>query len=127
MSHSGVPAVDETGTFDVSEFAEELAEAYHNHQIGTTLWFENQSVRVFEVNLGPGERGAFHIHDCTYFWTCVEPGRGLQRFSDGTYRIHEYYTGETKYLVHAPSNALIHDLENVGSTRLRFVTVELKG
>jgi hypothetical protein len=117
---------DEHGTFDVGEFADELAQARDNHDIGTALWLENDHIRVFEAKLGPGERGAFHIHDSTYFWTVVDAGRGLQRFVDGRYVVHDYRVGETRYLVHSPEDALIHDLENVGDTTLRFVTVELK-
>jgi hypothetical protein len=117
---------DEHGTFDMSAFADELAAARDNHDIGTALWLENDHVRIFESRLEPGERGAFHIHDRPYFWTVVDAGRGLQRFADGRCVTHDYYVGETKYLVHSSEDALIHDLENVGETTLRFVTVELK-
>jgi hypothetical protein len=117
---------EERGTFDVEDFAEELRAAGRNREIGTSLWFENDHVRVFEVRLDPGERGPFHVHDCTYFWTVVEPGRGLQRFVDGTYVVRDYALGDTKYLVHSDDDPLVHDLENVGHSTLRFVTVELK-
>jgi beta-alanine degradation protein BauB len=116
----------EYGTFPTGEFQEELARAGHNHDIGTSLWLENDHIRVFETRLEPGERGPFHIHDRIYFWTVVDAGRGLQRFPDGTYTVHEYAVGDTKYLVHTQEEPLIHDLENVGDTTLRFVTVELK-
>lgn len=112
--------------YDPADFAEELERAPRNRQVGTSLWFENDHVRVFEVRLEPGERAPFHVHDRTYFWTVVDPGRGLQRFADGTCVTRDYALGETKYLVHGPDDALIHDLENVGDTLLRFVTVELK-
>jgi len=118
--------MEERSTFDVARFAVELARAPHNHDLGTSLWYENERIRVFEVRLEPGERGAFHIHDQTYFWTVVEPGRGLQRFVDGTAVTRDYSLGETRYLVHSAEDPLIHDLENVGDTTLRFVTVELK-
>ena len=36
-----------------------------------------------------------------------------------------YNIGDTKFLEHTPETALVHDLENVGDTTLRFVTVEL--
>ncbi len=117
--------MEERGSFDVAEFAGELELAPDNHALGTTLWFENDRFRVWEVKLEPGERGAFHIHDHPYFWTVVEPGRGLQRFADGRLVIRDYSLGETRYLVHSPEDALIHDLENVGDTTLRFVTVSL--
>jgi hypothetical protein len=117
---------EERGTFEVEKFAAELAAAGTNRAIGTSLWFENDHVRVFEVRLEPGERGPFHVHDCTYFWTVVEPGRGLQRFVDGTSVVRDYGLGDTKYLVHSVDDPLVHDLENVGASTLRFVTVELK-
>ncbi len=124
---SGVPEHVEEGAFDRSEFAAELDLAPTNHELGTTAWFENERIRVWEVLLEPGERGAFHAHTTNYFWTVVSPGRGLQRFADGTFIVRDYRLGETRYLEHTPETALIHDLENVGETTLRFVTVELLG
>jgi hypothetical protein len=117
---------EERGTYPVEDFAEELHAAPANRQIGTSLWFENDHVRVFEIRLEPGQRGPFHVHDATYFWTVVAPGRGLQRFVDGTLVVRDYALGETKYLENSPDDPLVHDLENVGDSTLRFVTVELK-
>jgi hypothetical protein len=114
------------GTYAVEDFAQELAAAPANRQIGTSLWFENDHVRVFEIRLEPGQRGPFHVHEATYFWTVVAPGRGLQRFVDGTLVVRDYALGETRYLEHSPDDPLVHDLENVGDSTLRFVTVELK-
>jgi len=125
---STTPAGDvvETGRFDPATFADELLLAPGNHDLGTALWFENDRVRVFEVNLPPGQRGPFHVHDRTYFWTVVEAGRGLQRFPDGSYTVRDYQLGQTRFLEHGPENRLVHDLENVGTTPLRFVTVEFR-
>jgi beta-alanine degradation protein BauB len=123
---SGSAPDREHGRFDPADYADELAAAPSNHDLGTSLWFENDHVRVFEVRLDPGARGPFHVHDRTYFWTVVEPGRGLQRFADGTFVVRDYALGDTRYLVHSPEDSLVHDLENVGATTLRFVTVELK-
>ena len=117
---------EEHGTFALEPFADELAEGRVNREIGTSLWFENDHVRVFEVRLDPGERGPFHGHDRTYFWTVVEPGRGLQRAADGTFVVRDYAVGETRYLELSDAEPLVHDLENVGDTILRFITVELK-
>ena len=117
---------DEIDTYDTAPFAGELAAAPSNHEIGTSLLFENDHIRVFEVRLEPGERGPFHIHDKPYFWTVVDAGRGLQRFPDGNSVVHQYAVGETAYRTQLADDPLIHDLENVGETTLRFVTVELK-
>jgi len=119
------PDIVEEGTFDPDDYADELEAAPGNLEVGTTIWFENDRIRVWEILLQPGERGAFHSHVTNYFWTVVEGSRGLQRFIDGTFVVRDYLVGETKYLEHTPETALIHDLENVGDSTLRFVTVEL--
>ncbi len=113
------------GSFELSDYAEELAKANSNLDVGTALWFENDRLKVWELRLEPGERGPFHAHTRNYFWTVVEAGRGLQRYADGTFAIREYRLGDTRYLELSPEEPLIHDLENVGGTVLRFVTVEL--
>ncbi len=116
--------VDE-GMFDVADYEEELAAAPSNRAVGTAKWFENDRISVWEISLEPGERGPFHAHTKNYFWTVVEGSRGLQRFADGTYVVRDYRRGDTMYLEHSADNYLVHDLENVGDSVLRFVTVEL--
>ena len=126
MDQATTDPIIEAGRYDKADYAEELEQAPHNHDLGTSLWYANDHVRVFEVRLEPGQRGPFHIHDKTYFWTVVEAGRGRQHLGDGTYMVRDYRLGETKYLEHDADHALVHDLENVGDTVLRFVTVELR-
>jgi beta-alanine degradation protein BauB len=117
-------ATDE-GIFDPAEFQDELAIAASNLEVGTRLWFQNDRIKVWEVRLAPGERGAFHAHTRRYFWTVVEPGTGRQRSPDGTVKVRRYEVGDTQYAEPSPADPLIHDLENAGQTTLRFVTVEL--
>ena len=117
--------ITEEGAFDPAEFEDELAAAAGNLAVGTRLWFQNDRIRVWEINLAPGERGPFHAHTHRYFWTVVEPGTGRQRSPDGSYKVRRYQVGDTRYSEHSPVDPMIHDLENVGETTLRFVTVEL--
>jgi hypothetical protein len=119
--------VVDQGTFDPADYADELEAAAGNVEVGTRLWFENDRVKVWEVRLAPGERGPFHAHTRRYFWTVVDPGLGRQRSPDGTFTVRRYRVGDTRYSEHDPADPLIHDLENVGDTTLRFVTVELLG
>jgi beta-alanine degradation protein BauB len=115
----------EEGRFDPEEFADELAAAPGNDEVGTGLLFENEHIKVWEVRLRPGERGAFHAHARNYFWTVVDGGVGRQRSDDGTYRVREYRVGETQYQSHGPDNVMIHDFENAGGSDIRFINVEL--
>ncbi|MFM8998479.1 MAG: hypothetical protein ACKOKE_00045 [Actinomycetota bacterium] len=115
----------EEGRYDVGAFVDELDGAPENLAVGTRLWFENDRVRVWEVRLEPGERAPFHAHTRPYFWTCVAPGRALQRLADGSIRLRTYDLGETMFFDHSPDAPHLHDLENAGDTTLRFTTVEL--
>ena len=115
--HAEVPDPGE-GSFDPAAYAGELEAAPANHEIGTSLWFENERVRVFEIRLEPGQRGPFHVHDRPTSGPWWHPGRGLQRFVDGTLVVRDYALGETKYLEHSPEDPLVHDLENVGDSTL---------
>jgi len=117
--------VTEEGAFDPAEFEAELAVAPGNLEVGTRLWFQNDRIKVWEINLAPGERGPFHAHTHRYFWTVVEPGTGRQRSPDGTVKVRRYQVGDTQYSEHSAADPIVHDLENIGETRLRFVTVEL--
>ena len=113
----------EEGTYDRADYEAELR--VPSADVGTSLSFRNDRVRVWELRLKPGERAPFHRHVTPYFWTCVEAGVGRQRFADGTDRLRRYEVGETEFAVHSPQDDKIHDQENAGDTVLRFVTVEL--
>jgi hypothetical protein len=123
----GAAAADivEEGTFDVGDYPAELGAPAH--EVGTRLLLQNERLRVWEVRLEPGERAPFHRHVTPYFWSCVNPGTGRQRHGDGTVRVRRYREGETEFWQHSPQDARVHDLENVGDSLLRFVTVELVG
>jgi hypothetical protein len=118
-------SVMEEGEFDPAEFADELIAAPGNLQVGTEVLFENDRVKVWQITLAPGDRGPFHAHTRSYFWTCVEAGIGRQRSPNGTLKVRRYEVGQTQFSTHSPSEPMLHDLENVGDTMLRFVTVEL--
>jgi hypothetical protein len=113
------------GEFDPAEFADELIAAPSNLKVGTQILFENDRVKVWEIRLAPGGRGPFHAHTRPYFWTVVESGTGRQRSPDGTLKVRRYEVGQTEFSAHSPAEPMLHDLENVGDTMLRFVTVEL--
>ena len=49
--------------------------------VGQRLLSETDAVRVWRIELAPGERVAFHTHVLNYFWTALSPGRS--RSHDG--------------------------------------------
>lgn len=115
-----------TEPFDQDHFRAELERAADNRDVGKVLLYENAHVKVWDITLEPGERTPFHCHAMPYFWVCVDPAPGYQRFADGTATPREYERGQVVFDEPSEDEPLIHDLENRGATVLRFVTVELK-
>ena len=93
-------------------------------QVGTRLVSESDRVRVWALNLKPGERIAFHTHVLDYFWTAVTGGRARSHYGDGRIAEVSYEPGDTQHHKYAAGEFIIHDLENIGETELVFTTVE---
>jgi hypothetical protein len=115
-----------TAQFATEKYEVELQRAADNFEVGTSLLFENGSIRVWELQLAPGERVPFHCHRTPYFWVCIDGGLAIQRYPDG-HLIHvEFEPRDTDFLDEARlETERIHDLENTGDTTFRFHTFEL--
>lgn len=105
--------------------AEFEAEARNpNPCVGQQLISETDTVRVWRIELKPGERCGFHRHVLNYFWSAATGGKGRQYFNDGEMREYTYSAGETRHETYGAGEFKVHDLENIGETDLIFVTVE---
>jgi beta-alanine degradation protein BauB len=81
---------------------------------------DNDRVRVFEVVLPPGEKEQLHSHPA-YVVHVLAGGRIRNHAADGRTSESELATGETIY-----REPLIHWAENIGTTTIRLIVVELK-
>jgi quercetin dioxygenase-like cupin family protein len=81
---------------------------------------ENNRVRVIEGVLQPGDKEQLHSHPA--FVTYVVSGSRIRNhFSDGKVVEAELKSGETLW-----RDPQTHWIENIGTTTLRFIIVELK-
>lgn len=94
--------------------------------VGQRLLSETDTVRVWRIDLHPGERVPFHTHVLNYFWTALSTGRSRSAFADGKSVETSYEIGTTKHFTYSEGERMVHDLENIGDTILSFTTVELK-
>ena len=108
--------------------SEELARAMGpgNGMVGQRLLSETDALRIWRIELAPGERVAFHTHVLNYFWTALSPGRSRSTMGDGRVVETAYEPGTTKHFTYAKGEKMVHDLENISDTTLAFTTVELK-
>ena len=113
-------------SFEMSKaFREEIANA--DVRVGQTLVSETDLVRVWRINLAPGQRLGFHRHELDYCWIALTPGRSRSMYSDGNTVVTDYNAGDCKVFAFAADETMVHDLTNIGGTHLAFTTIEFKG
>lgn len=95
-----------------------------NGQVGTRIVSETERVRIWLIELHPGERLPFHTHVMNYFWTATTPGRARSRYCDGRVAEVSYHIGLTQHYHFGAGQSMTHDLENTGDDVLCFTTVE---
>ncbi|MEM6634593.1 MAG: hypothetical protein AAF667_01765 [Pseudomonadota bacterium] len=104
----------------------ELRSAGSNGRVGSRIVSESDRVRVWLIEMEPGERLPFHTHVLDYFWTATTAGKARSRYGDGTVAEADYAVGDTKHFQFERGESMTHDLENIGDTMLAFTTVEFK-
>ena len=82
---------------------------------------ENSRVRVLEAVLKPGDKEKLHSHPA-YVVYVISGGRIRSHGTDGKATETEFVTGETVY-----REPLTHWAENIGTTTIHLILVELKG
>ncbi len=84
------------------------------------ILFENDRVRVLEFLAKPGDRTPRHSHP-THFGIALESGTVRFTLSDGSSQDARLEPGTVVWL-----DAQSHEVENVGSSSMRAIVVELK-
>jgi quercetin dioxygenase-like cupin family protein len=86
-----------------------------------TVKLENDRVRVLEAVLQPGDKEQLHSHPANVYYV-VEGGKMRSHMADGKVTEAELTPGQVVY-----RDPLTHWAENIGTTTVRIVLVELKG
>ena len=96
--------------------------------VATRLLFENDRVRVWEMDLAPGERSATHRHDLDYVLVQIEGDRIAADFEPDTVWTHRGHVegtvepGKTRFI----GRGGIETAVNPGVRRYREILIELK-
>jgi quercetin dioxygenase-like cupin family protein len=86
------------------------------------LLLENDRVRVYEVNSPPGNTLGMHSHSVHHVVYFTGPGKLKFKNADGKVTEVEVKAGEALW-----AEPVTHSVENIGTTPIRGVVVELKG
>ncbi len=82
---------------------------------------DNSRVRVLEATLQPGEKEQLHSHPASLIYV-IAGGRIRNHSADGKITESELKTGDTIY-----RDPITHWAENIGTTTIHLILVELKG
>jgi quercetin dioxygenase-like cupin family protein len=92
--------------------------------IGTALVFEDHAVRIWRIDLGPGQDAPWHTHVLDYTTVVVQGGIVERENDDGTVDRFELEPGD---IMHGKDGTIRHMVRNVGTTTFANVIVEVKG
>jgi hypothetical protein len=96
--------------------------------VGTRLIFENERVRVWELDLEPGAKSAVHRHDLDYLIVQIEGDRIAavpEPDSAGQYTKYIEVAAEPGKVTYLTRGG-IETAVNVGKRRYREILIELK-
>jgi mannose-6-phosphate isomerase-like protein (cupin superfamily) len=108
----------------VSEQLEAMAAAPDHHEV----LFENECVRVLDTMVAPGERTPVHAHAWPAALYVMSWSEFVRRDADGIVMVdsrdweRQPAVGESLWIAPLPA----HSIENVGTTDLRLIAVEVK-
>jgi quercetin dioxygenase-like cupin family protein len=90
--------------------------------IGDKILFENDQVRVWSVNLAPGQRQGWHKHDLPYLIVPLTKGKNIMYFADGREKETNEAVGEVLWR----EPGIPHELLNVSDWNYSNVLIEFK-
>lgn len=101
-----------------------MSESVGQQPVGSRVLFENDRVRVWELEAAPGEVFPMHHHSLDYVTVALTEGDVEVREANGEVRGGHREVGDIR--VAAVGDGEVHELRNVGTTVYRNRIVELK-
>lgn len=89
--------------------------------VGTELLYADDEVRIWNLELAPGEKTLVHQHPCDYVYVVLAPGSTETHHQDG--RVDPVTDAVGDHVRHGMG--IPHQLHNVGTGRYRNIIVEL--
>lgn len=103
----------------------ELQRKKIDDRLGQKLLFENDTIKVWEVILFPGERLPFRKISGNYNVTSLTEGLAVSRNANGKISLVRIKKGDSMFIEHEGQEA-IYDFENIGENILFLHAMEFK-
>jgi hypothetical protein len=102
----------------------ELLRNIRNGCVGRFVLSENARVRVWRLDLDPGERLGFHCHVLDYFRVALTAGLALSRDHLGNEAEFSFNAGEVRHVQFQQGDFLLHDMKNTGEAPFSMMICE---
>jgi hypothetical protein len=102
----------------------ELLRNIRNGCVGRFVLSENARVRVWRLDLDPGERLGFHCHVLDYFRVALTSGLASSCDHLGNEAEFSFEAGEVRHVQFQEGDFLLHDMKNTGDTRFSMMICE---
>lgn len=115
------------GNFDPWE-QEKIDELLHQEikeSLSNRLVFEDETIKLWDLRLLPGERLNFRRHNTNYGWVCTTGGLLITRYGNGKIDMIKLNPGDTEYFENIGKN-YVNDLENIGEDLVVINILEYK-
>ena len=94
-------------------------------EIGSRLLFENDRVRVWDLQLAPGQSTGLHRHEHDYLYVVIGDGRLQAADGEGKrWEASDMKDGEVRF--NEVDGEAVHEAFNMGEGPWRNIFVELK-
>ncbi|MFN8525781.1 MAG: hypothetical protein U0821_21995 [Chloroflexota bacterium] len=94
------------------------------HPVGSQLLYEDDKVRVWALEVAPGETFPRHLHDHDYVTISLAEGETEAHEADGSIRRNRRVPGDIQLT--RVGSGQTHELKNVGTTVYRNRIIEFK-
>ncbi len=92
--------------------------------VGTKLLFENDRVRVWDLQLAPGESTGLHRHRSDFLYVVIGDGEFQTGFADGSRDpARKMADGDVRF--REVGTGIVHEGINIGASPWRNIVVEL--
>ena len=115
------------GNFDPWE-QEKIDELLHQEitdALSEKLVFENESVKLWDLHLAPGDRIPFRKHNTNYVLACTTGGLALTRYGNGKIDMVKLNPGDSEYFENRGKD-YVNDFENIGEHPIIINILEYK-
>jgi len=95
--------------------------------VGTSVLYEDDQVRIWDLRLEPGEKSLWHRHRYPYATVVLTAGNLIGEYDNVPKHVFRYRGGEIEVITGPGSRSWTHHIRNTSDRPWRNLVIEFKG